>query len=135
MIPKIIHQIWLGDKKKMPVDFMKTVRDKHSGWKYILWTEENISHIVNHKKFKIVSEYNKSVDNKFTNLANILRYEKLFEYGGIYIDADDEMLELGKKIEYVKTIVNYLERILREINNRNWNIKNTIAWKQFLHGE
>ena len=88
MIPKIIHQIWLGDKKKMPVDFMKTVRDKHSGWKYILWTEENISHIVNHKKFKIVSEYNKSVDNKFTNLANILRYEKLFEYGGIYIDAD-----------------------------------------------
>jgi hypothetical protein len=54
---------------------------------------------------------------------------------GIYIDADDEMLELGKKIEYVKTIVNYLERILREINNRNWNIKNTIAWKQFLHGE
>ena len=54
---------------------------------------------------------------------------------GIYIDADDEMQELGKKIEYVKTIVNYLERILREINNRNWNIKNTIAWKQFLHGE
>ena len=54
---------------------------------------------------------------------------------GIYIDADDDMQELGKKIEYVKTIVNYLERILREINNRNWNIKNTITWKQFLHGE
>ena len=54
---------------------------------------------------------------------------------GIYIDADEDMQELGKKVEYVKTVVNYLERILREINNRNWNIKNTIAWKQFLHGE
>ena len=32
-------------------------------------------------------------------------------------------------------IRNYLERILKEINNRNWNIRNTIEWKKFLHGE
>ena len=53
----------------------------------------------------------------------------------IYIEADDEMQDLGKKIEFVKVIVNYLERVLKEINNRNWHIRNTIAWKQFLHGE
>ena len=26
MIPKIIHQIWLGDKSEMPVKLMKTVK-------------------------------------------------------------------------------------------------------------
>jgi len=88
MIPKIIHQIWLGDKNKMPVDLMKTVRDKHFDWKYILWTEKNLGHLVNHDKFNIINDHNKLFDNKFTNLANIIRYEKLFEYGGIYIDAD-----------------------------------------------
>ena len=88
MIPKILHQIWLGEKNNMPVDLMKTVKDMHFGWKYFLWTEENIGHIENREKFNIVNEYNKSIDNKFTNLANIIRYEKLFEYGGIYIDAD-----------------------------------------------
>jgi hypothetical protein len=25
--------------------------------------------------------------------------------------------------------------VLKEINNRNWNIRNTIEWKKFIHGE
>ena len=88
MIPKIIHQIWLGDKSEMPVKLMKTVKDMHFDWKYILWTEENIGNLINQDKFKIINDYKKSIGNKFTNLANIIRYEMLFEYGGIYIDAD-----------------------------------------------
>ena len=35
----------------------------------------------------------------------------------IYIEADDEMQDLGKKIEFVKVIVNYLERVLKEIKS------------------
>jgi len=54
---------------------------------------------------------------------------------GIYLESDTEMQEIGKKIEYTKAVVEYLERVLKEINNRNWNIRNAIAWKQFLHGE
>jgi len=53
----------------------------------------------------------------------------------IYIDADEELQQLGQKIAYTKQVVEYLERILKEINNRNWNIRNTIEWKKFLHGE
>ena len=53
----------------------------------------------------------------------------------IYLNADAELQKLGQRQEYLNIIVVYLERVLREINNRNWNIRNTIEWKKFLHGE
>ena len=54
---------------------------------------------------------------------------------GIYIDSDTDLQQLSQKVAYTKQIADYLERILREINNRNWTIRNTIEWKKFLHGE
>ena len=54
---------------------------------------------------------------------------------GIYLNADEELQKLGQRTEYLNVVVVYLERVLREINNRNWNIRNTIEWKKFLHGE
>ena len=54
---------------------------------------------------------------------------------GIYLDSDGELQQLSQRIAYTKQIVEYLERILREINNRNWTIRNTIEWKKFLHGD
>ena len=54
---------------------------------------------------------------------------------GIYMEADKDLQQLGQRMAYAKQIVEYLERILREINNRNWTIRNTIEWKKFIHGE
>ena len=54
---------------------------------------------------------------------------------GIYIDSDTDLQQLSQRVTYTKQITDYLERILREINNRNWTIRNTIEWKKFLHGE
>jgi len=54
---------------------------------------------------------------------------------GIYLDADIELQQIGQKVAYAKQITDYLERILREINNRNWTIRNTIEWKKFIHGD
>ena len=53
----------------------------------------------------------------------------------MYIEADSEYQEIGQKEEYIKQMVEYTERILKEINNRNWNIRNAIEWKKFLHGD
>ena len=53
----------------------------------------------------------------------------------IYLEADRDLQEIGDKEAYLATVVNYLEKVLREINNRNWTIRNTIEWKKFLHGE
>ena len=54
---------------------------------------------------------------------------------GIYMEADKDLQQLGQRMAYTKQIVEYLERILREISNRNWTIRNTIEWKKFLHGD
>ena len=54
---------------------------------------------------------------------------------GIYMESDKDLQQLGQRMAYAKQIVEYLERILKEINNRNWNIRNTIEWKKFLHGD
>ena len=54
---------------------------------------------------------------------------------GIYLDADTDLHQLSQRQAYAKEITNYLEKILREINNRNWTIRNTIEWKKFIHGD
>jgi hypothetical protein len=41
MIPKILHQIWIGPKPA-PTNLMKTWKDKHPDFEYILWTEQEI---------------------------------------------------------------------------------------------
>ena len=54
---------------------------------------------------------------------------------GIYLDADKDLQGFGQKEAYLAAVVTYLEKVLREINNRNWNIRNAIEWKKFIHGE
>ena len=90
MIPKIMHQIWLGKKSERPVDLMKTVEDNHKDWEYKLWTEENIGELINKNKYDQVLYDNYCGESKYPKLADIIRYEKLFTYGGVYIDADSK---------------------------------------------
>ena len=52
----------------------------------------------------------------------------------MYINSDDEVIELGAKIEYLKTVVKYIEGVIKSIDNRGWDIKHAITWKQFEAG-
>ena len=113
MIPKIIHQIWLGDKKKMPVDFMKTVKDMHIDWKYILWTEENIGRLINQDKYDRVLYSDNSGEDKYPKLADIIRYEKLYNFGGIYIDADSKCNKSFMDLKEVDFFAAYENEIKR----------------------
>ena len=82
MIPKIIHQIWVGDQSQRPVNLMKTWEDMNPEWEYKLWTDDNLPVLKSQKQFdKMVQLHGK---------ADILRYEILYQYGGFYIDADSE---------------------------------------------
>jgi len=51
-----------------------------------------------------------------------------------FIDADKELLKLQTKIEYQKEKVDFLESILKMLNNRTFQIKNIIEWKKFIAG-
>ena len=52
----------------------------------------------------------------------------------IYINADEDIQKIQAKIIYLEAIVNYLEQILRMINNRSFTIKNAIEWRRFTSG-
>ena len=51
-----------------------------------------------------------------------------------YLLSDEEIIKHSQKISYLQTIVNHLEQVLRQINNRTFQIKNAIEWKKFVSG-
>ena len=38
------------------------------------------------------------------------------------------------KIAYLETVIKYIDGVLKSIQNRGWDIKNAISWKQFEAG-
>lgn len=86
-IPKIIHQIWIGNKP-IPTKYIDTFRkdyiEKFPHYDYILWDENKINNLP-------MSQVIKNIYNKEPTMygkADIARLVILYEYGGIYIDAD-----------------------------------------------
>lgn len=52
----------------------------------------------------------------------------------IYMDADPDLSKLASKMDLQKAKVDYLDSVLKGINNRQWVIRNAIEWKKFLSG-
>ena len=51
-----------------------------------------------------------------------------------YIESDDELIKAKQKKEYLTTVVDYLDKTLRQITNRTFTIKNAIDWRKFTSG-
>jgi len=84
MIPRIIHQLWIGDQSKRPVRLMETWKALNPSCEYMLWTEDTL---------KGMHFFNRRFINKMPELngkCNIMRYELLYRFGGFFIDADAE---------------------------------------------
>jgi len=87
-IPKIIHQIWLGSP--VPEIFkplMKGWQELHPDWEYKLWTDENVHE---------VTLYNQAFYDATDNYgvkSDILKWELIYQFGGVYIDVDFEALQ------------------------------------------
>lgn len=50
------------------------------------------------------------------------------------LDSDDDVIEQTNKVEYIRTVADFLERVLRNLNSRTWDIKNSIEWNKFTNG-
>jgi len=90
MIPKIIHQIWIGPKKR-PDIWMDTVKKfcEDFGYEYKLWDNDNVPTDLINQTF-----YNN--DPTYFGKADILRYELLYRYGGCFVDADSVIMKGDK---------------------------------------
>ena len=51
-----------------------------------------------------------------------------------YLESDEELIKAKQKIDYLETVVNYLDRTLKTISSRDWQIRNSIEWRKFTSG-
>ena len=89
MIPKIIHYCWLS-KNDIPNDlqnYMATWKEKLADYEFILWNFENfdISHSLWVKQaFEA---------KKYASAADFIRLFAVYNYGGVYLDMDIEVIK------------------------------------------
>ena len=86
MIPRIIHQMWIGNKSERPVELMQTWKDKNPDCEYRLWTEKELDKISFYNKYLI------ELMPELSGKCDIMRYQILNDYGGFFVDADTECL-------------------------------------------
>lgn len=85
-IPPLVHFIWLGSPVNEEVQLVIDSWKKHNPyWKIKVWDEKDV------ENFEWSNPHSKlCYDNgvNWSEKANILRYEILYQYGGIYADID-----------------------------------------------
>lgn len=87
-IPKIIHQIWIGPSVPEELRaFAQTWQEQHPDWEYRLWTQHDVAEFgMTNKKF---FDESRNPGEK----SDLMRYEILHRYGGVYVDMDFECLQ------------------------------------------
>lgn len=119
-IPKIIHQIWLGDK--MPQEYIpyrESWIKHHPDWAFLFWADSPanfdqgsvvitsfdaldtwLNTLSEHDRFCVVDVRALSFDNRgfydearnYGEKSDILKWEIVFRMGGVYVDTDFECL-------------------------------------------
>lgn len=102
-------------------------------------------------KMKIAAlqaEYNNLRQRKFRYYRGEMSRDELKENGwdqwqGVkplknemeeFLNGDSDLNKIDLKIQYIKIMVEALESILNQIKARDWQIRNAIAFKQFIAG-
>lgn len=112
IIPKIIHQIWLGPYK-LPKEFMnysKEWQDLHPNWQYKLWQEEDLDSLY----FPDRDLYDKA--SSYQEKAEILKYTILKQFGGLYVDVDYKPI---RRFDYLHYAYKFYGSILPPAKDSN----------------
>lgn len=105
LIPKTIHQIWVGNKKlpKLYQAYAKTWLKHNKNWQYKLWTDKDVKNWQGEFYLKDLYDRAYTAQEK----ADILRLNVIYKYGGLYVDTDLECLKnfdpLHEKYEFYTT--------------------------------
>lgn len=92
--------------------------------------------------FREVSKAYKEIEDKKNK-----KYRELYEYYrddysiklktneiDIYVKSEQEFITLNRQLNNYKSILEYIEGVLKEISRMNFNIKNYIEWQKFQNG-
>ena len=103
-IPKIIHQLWIGPKPA-PTKFMNTWKSQHPDFEYFYWSEPDLSKMYDSGRISAINRASEQVSlslqcmdkiksiEEINGKADIIRWEILYKYGGVFLDADSICIE------------------------------------------
>ncbi len=86
-IPRTIHRVWIGEEV-MPAEherFGETFTQHHPDWEIRLWTSEDLPTLD-------ITVADRQRSRTHSELSNLMRYEVLHRFGGVYVDTDFECL-------------------------------------------
>jgi hypothetical protein len=127
------------DETALEVESMKTpqIHNKY----LIIFTDEKLIF------GKMKSDMYRLKKDKWLYYTGKMSQEELDEYGwdtfdlnilksdiDKFLDADEDIIKLSNKILLQKEKVEYLENIIKIINNRQWSIRAAIDWLKFTSG-
>ena len=51
-----------------------------------------------------------------------------------YIESDEAYIQAKQKMDYLSTVIDFLDRTIKQIGGRDWTIRNAIEWRKFTSG-
>jgi len=138
-----IQALWDQDSKINPVDLATEslrIPELHNKY-YKIYTQERL--LLNKLELELKVVYKE----KYEYYMGIMDEEDLKTNGWepfslkvlkadlpIYLESDLDMVNATKKIVLQKEKINFLESIIKNLNNRGFLIKNAIDWNKFTNG-
>jgi hypothetical protein len=85
LIPRVAHRVWVGPAE-LPAshaEFGRAFERLHPDWQSRLWTEADLTELD-------ITDTARRRARSPSELSNLMRYEVLHRYGGVYLDTDVE---------------------------------------------
>lgn len=124
MIPKIIHYCWFGHNPK-PKDVLKCIES----WKRCLpdyeikeWNEENYD--VN--KCQYMADAYK--EKKWAFVSDYCRLDVVYQYGGIYLDTDVEVIRSFDPLLQKKMFCGFESRDVKQQSRWHMNLEESVSF-------
>ena len=95
---------------------------------------------------KAAAEYSKMKKVKWEYYSGKMSKEQLEQYGWeqfpftlksditTYLESDDDLIKLINKKVYYEETAKYCEYVLKELNQRTWQLKEHLQHERFIHG-
>ena len=84
MIPKKLHFIWVGDESKRPNRCIQSWRDHHPDWTIRVWGNAELQG----RNWLNRAHIDAMATREWAGVADLMRWEILFDEGGVVVDAD-----------------------------------------------
>lgn len=88
MIPKTLHFIWVGDESKRPDNCIETWARMNPGWTVKVWGNAELQG----REWVNAAHMMEMYDREKNGVADMMRWEILYNEGGVLMDADSVCL-------------------------------------------